>query len=153
QCGPRRLNSSWVDKSRSSCAVSCLVRFPNCHGFMYNEVTKLCTPSSGLSSVQPGPSLVEGDLYFSDSCHSYPDFSIQSNLSTQANVAYYKQGVNYTDAKAACECMASHLYVAHTLEKFWLLYSIKGNKNFAWIGLDDMAVTGKFVWVDSGQEI
>ncbi|CAL1536387.1 unnamed protein product [Lymnaea stagnalis] len=153
-CGPRRLTSAWVARSRSLCATSCLVRFPNCHGFMYNNVTKLCTPSSGLSAEQLRPSLDEGDLYFSDSCQSYPDFSIKSNLSTHVNVAYYNSPLlNYTNARAACECMNSHQYVADSLEKYWLMYSLVSVQFRVQAGLNDMAVEGQFVWEDSGQEI
>ncbi|CAL1536390.1 unnamed protein product [Lymnaea stagnalis] len=153
-CGPQRLNSGWVDKSRSSCAARCLARFGTCHGFMYNEVTKLCTPSSGLSAEQSTPSKAEGDFYFSDSCQSYPDFRTKYNQSTQAHVAYYSSPpVNYTNAKAACECMNSHLYVANTLEKWWLINAIVNIDHHVFIGLDDMAQENKFVWADSHQEI
>ncbi|CAL1548128.1 unnamed protein product, partial [Lymnaea stagnalis] len=122
----------------------------------YNINTGHCTPTSGRSPEQPLPTVDEENYFVNDSYESFshPNFSILSNGPTKANVAYfYDPPLNYADASAACERLNAHLFVAYTAEKYWLVRSIINITHKVYIGLDDIAVEGRFVWVDSGQEI
>ncbi|CAL1536791.1 unnamed protein product [Lymnaea stagnalis] len=152
-CGPVRLGPSWTQSSQISCAVSCKERYPKtCHSFIYNKITHLCTPGSGVSTNQLPPSAKEGDLYVTDSCDSYPQFSILSYKSSSTFAVHIPVPVSYTQATVTCQCLDSHLYVAKTLEKF-ALFSNLINPNCTWLGLDDIQVEGQFLWSDDHQQI
>ncbi|CAL1544833.1 unnamed protein product [Lymnaea stagnalis] len=118
---------------------------------MYNKITKLCTPGSGLSTSQLPPSSNEGDLYVTDSCDSYPEFSQYSYNTSTTFAATFNVPVNYTQAAVTCKCLDSHLFVAKTVEKY-ALFS-KMTSGCTWMGLDDIEVEGQFVWSDDHQQI
>ncbi|XP_059139916.1 C-type lectin domain family 4 member M-like [Physella acuta] len=73
------------------------------------------------------------------------------NESTYA--AYFNTYKQFADAEAACRCLGGHLFVAKTVAKFDLFRYIVSSTNYVWIGLNDIQVEGKFVWVDDGQEV
>ncbi|XP_055896054.1 uncharacterized protein LOC129928049 [Biomphalaria glabrata] len=157
---PRPIAQSMRVTSRLSCAIQCLERYPSsCHGYLYNGTSQLCTPCSGLSPhSQPQFSLGLGDFYFHESCDSYPDFKIHTlvngTITVSAYAAYFKYPPrNYTQAQVICQSMNAHLFVARSVEKFYLFLSIGDNTLGDWIGLDDLANEGHFVWIDNGEEI
>ncbi|CAL1541895.1 unnamed protein product [Lymnaea stagnalis] len=149
-CGPVRLSNGWVDRSRSSCASNCKARYPQeCNSFLYNKSTKACIPANGLGSNQPLPSLGEGDLYH----YQYPDFSKFPIGSNTVNLAYFTKPLIYTDAESACRCLDAHLYSPDSWDKIWFIGNVAIPRYYMWIGLNDMAVEGKFVWAKNVQEI
>ncbi|CAL1543819.1 unnamed protein product, partial [Lymnaea stagnalis] len=60
--GPVRLAPPWTDRSPVACVSTCMTLYPACTSFMFNPVSKLCTPGADLSSSLP-PATEEGDLY------------------------------------------------------------------------------------------
>ncbi|KAH9488788.1 hypothetical protein Btru_050005 [Bulinus truncatus] len=154
-CGPQRLNSGWTTKSRLDCVVMCRRKFGNsCKCFMYNKLTNLCTPCTGISAMSNPPSDPEGDLYFSGSCDGYPDFSFYSGLSlTPSYSAFIDKWLNYTDATSVCKCLESNMFSPKNWNKYQLFLNITGLGNYEWVGLDDIESEGKFVWAEDGTEI
>ncbi|CAL1536388.1 unnamed protein product [Lymnaea stagnalis] len=152
--GPERLSPGWVDRSRSHCAANCRIRFSSeCRSFMYNNVTRLCTPANDLVPGRPGPTVTEGDLYLCDNCQPYPKFVGYENGSTKVAYMYDDDFLTYADATTACNRTNSHLFVPDTLEKVRLFYTIIDASYYTWIGLDDRNAEGKFVWANTGFEI
>ncbi|XP_055896950.1 uncharacterized protein LOC106078340 isoform X2 [Biomphalaria glabrata] len=154
---PTLLGPARSVRSRLDCAIHCLQSFPSsCHGYLYNESTKICKPSSGLSPYSsPEPS--DGDFYFNDSQSSYPDFRhhtlLNETQSVSAYAGYFTKPLTYTEAQATCQSMHSHLFVAKSVIKYFLFLNITTKEYSDWIGLDDLANEGRFVWADDGQEI
>ncbi|CAL1541896.1 unnamed protein product, partial [Lymnaea stagnalis] len=66
---------------------------------------------------------------------------------------YNKNKLNYTDATSACGCLDTHLYMADSIDKYNLISYIVDFSDNVWIGLDDMATEGKYVWSGSGQSL
>ncbi|CAL1544834.1 unnamed protein product [Lymnaea stagnalis] len=118
---------------------------------MYNKITKLCTPGSGVSTSQLPPSAKEGDLFVTDSCDSYPEFSTLSYNMTTSFAVHFPAPVNYAQAAVTCQCLDSHLYVAKTREKSALFSNL--SVTCTWLGLDDRDAEGQFVWSDDHQPI
>ncbi|CAL1530566.1 unnamed protein product [Lymnaea stagnalis] len=151
-CGPTRLSLGWIDKSKSSCAINCQIKYPNdCQGFMYNKFTRSCTPvGPNLRPNNAQPSVTEGDLYFRDGIFQ---FNTRSNGSTTAVYAYFTHPLNYTDATLTCACLNAHLYVADNLLKYGLMFLLIDFDQSVWIGLDDLDHEGVFIWVATGQPV
>ncbi|KAH9491452.1 hypothetical protein Btru_049902 [Bulinus truncatus] len=121
---------------------------------MYNRLIKLCTPCGGISAYSPSPTVMEGDLFFTDSCDGYPDFRLYSELVLQVvYAAYINIYLNYTDAVSVCQCLSSNMYSAQIMDKYLLHLNITKLENYDWLGLDDIKTEGKFIWAEDGAEI
>ncbi|CAL1541897.1 unnamed protein product, partial [Lymnaea stagnalis] len=66
---------------------------------------------------------------------------------------YFTNQLNYTDAAAVCACLDSHLYMADSRGKYDLISVLVGFSDNVWMGLDDMATEGTYVWSGSGQQL
>ncbi|XP_059154766.1 CD209 antigen-like protein 2 [Physella acuta] len=84
-------------------------------------------------------------------CNTASNFILQQNGSVSVCVRMSSAGVNYTDARDACQEFGGNLYTIKTQEKLNILKTIAGTFRFNfWVGLDDMETEGVFKWVDDG---
>ena len=124
-----------------------------CQTILYNSDTGLCTPGSFLKSGTFGaalaPTSIEGDLFAPSVCDTSDGFTYVTSASASACIKVSNFTLTYFDAYAHCLKLGAHLYVADTWEKFNLLPL--GN-DFT-LGLTDIALEGKMVWQNTGEEI
>ncbi|KAK0063425.1 alpha-N-acetylgalactosamine-specific lectin [Biomphalaria pfeifferi] len=78
---------------------------------------------------------------------------LNGTQSVSAYAGYFTKPLTYTEAQATCQSMHSHLFVVKSVIKYFLFLNITTKEYSDWIGLDDIANEGRFVWADDGQEI
>ncbi|XP_055898633.1 lectin BRA-3-like [Biomphalaria glabrata] len=126
--------------------MDCRYRFSSkCYGFMYNSENKFCIPCGGISAYKSTPDESEGYFYFIDNdCESYVDFKQYNYI----RYSEYQVQQDYDTARKTCRCVDSQLMVADTYER-WASYKFfQKTNNEYWLGMDDIATEGTYVWSD-----
>ncbi|GFR93231.1 C-type lectin-related protein 4 [Elysia marginata] len=135
--------------SQFMCGVQCLAAFPACTSYLHNSSTGLC-----VQSAKPGPLVSQlesglGDLYVT--CDTPGGYTMYRHGSAAACISVVKSPkVNFTLASSHCEGMGGYLASVKTLDKLHLLNNVLGSSNNFWVGMDDMAVEGTYVWKEDG---
>ncbi|KAK6978613.1 CD209 antigen [Biomphalaria glabrata] len=148
-CGPVRLDDGWWSDSQTTCAIECRERYEaDCRGFLYNQYSHVCVPSSGLSGHSDPPIEAEGEFYFASDCNAYPDFSVYLGL----RYALINKERSYELARSTCQCLNARLIVVDNINSWNVLWLAAGLINNVWLGLDDIAQSDHFVW-SNGQPL
>lgn len=152
--GPVRLGPGWTDRSDVSCAVSCAQKYASCTSFMYNYLTRWCTPGSSLQSNQPPPSFDEGTLYAKlPACDTSQGFFPISNGNASLCVGMFSDFLSHSNAENACQSKGGHLLTLKTGGVVDLVRAYPGGFNNTWVGCSRPNTSSVFVWSDDGQPL
>lgn len=156
---PQRLMSPGWDQILTvlQCAHKTTREFPDARGFLYNEVTKRCTPV--LYIVSPNHNDAEpvdaedGTLYLaSEVCtNGFQIYALGTDYEPVC-LRDFSTSVNFDTASKTCVSHGGFLTSAKTVDKLELVASL-ANSGSRWVGLDDIDTEGVFIWHSDGSNL
>ncbi|GFR95975.1 CD209 antigen [Elysia marginata] len=162
ECQTLQIGEPWASVSPIACYAECMIRYPDsCQSVVYNSHTQNCTPGSvafgPITNITAAiPDATSADVIFYTRqpippCNETDSFKIYDVCGTSDCLHVSPElADNYTVAKSRCDQMNSRLVVANTKARFSLMWYTAKSYNFydAYIGLNDFAEEGTFVWIN-----
>ncbi|CAL1529138.1 unnamed protein product [Lymnaea stagnalis] len=143
------IGAQWTVASKIKCLAKCLeIYSDSCQSFMYNTATLKCTPGANVQDGLFSATSADEELYV-----KYPNFRVQSYLSTSICAIFFNGHKTYSDARDICRVYNAHLFVPRSAESYALFKSMIDLSQNAWVGLNDVDVTWKYMAEDDGQEM
>ncbi|GFR72743.1 C-type lectin-related protein 4 [Elysia marginata] len=151
----RLMSPGWSNVySAGQCVLKTLFFFPMSRGFLYNNISGLCTPLLWLkgSRAENAKAMTpeEGTLYLvKEICRD--DFNLQE-YGSEGRLMCLQDSTSYgtyLEATSACNASQSHLIAVKTAEILEVVRAIAAGIE-RWVGMDDLDRNGTYVWQSDG---
>ena len=158
-----QIGEQWKSSSHISCYMECMLFYPDtCQSIVYNAATLNCRPGSAAFRSIPKvvtsiPEANSNDiiLYAKQPvppCNANGNFALYEICGTTFCLNLVDSSEEYNNARASCDQKNSRLFIADTMVRFSVFWHISREKmSFeadVWVGLNDIATEGTFVWDD-----
>ena len=163
-CQTSLLGQAFTSSSPLVCFTTCLTLYPsNCRGFVFNKINQNCLPAvsvySPVPSLPPSPMLGNDIVFFPNTfpdlnCNASLGFALYEVCGTSACLYLSTTKITFYAAVRFCAAKKGNVFVANSLEKFSLFWSVSLHviRDDTYLGLTDSGSEGQFEWI-SGEPL